>query len=76
VAVIASGTGNRFLVRHLFVSDLPVGRWRLSVTVDDKPFGTQDFDVVQAVAPLKLSSAIDLVGSLKQGTEWTNGETH
>jgi hypothetical protein len=71
-AVIASGTGSRFLVRHLFIGDLPVGRWRLTVTIDQKPFGSQEFDVVPAAAPLKISSPIDLAGSLMKGTEWTN----
>jgi len=70
--VIAFGTGSRFLIRHSFIGDLPVGRWRLTVTIDNKPFGSQEFDVVPAAAPLKVSSAIDLAGSLTKGTEWTS----
>jgi hypothetical protein len=68
---IASGDGTRFLVRHVFLSDLPVGRWHLAVTVDDKLFGSQEFEVVPAAAPLKLTSSVELMGSLTKGTEWT-----
>lgn len=70
--VIASGTGSRFLIGHSFIGDLPVGRWRLTVAIDDKPFGSQEFDVIPAAAPLKVSSPIDLAGSLTKGTEWTS----
>jgi hypothetical protein len=69
---IAVGDGTRFLVRHAFLSDLPVGRWHLAVAVDDKPFGSQEFEVVPAAAPLKLKSLVELMGSLTKGTEWTS----
>lgn len=69
--VIASGTGSRFLIRHFFIGDLPVGRWRATVTIDDKPFGSQEFEVVPASGPLKLSSPLELAGSLAKGAEWT-----
>jgi hypothetical protein len=69
---IALGDGTRFLIRHSFLSDLPVGRWRLAVAVDGKPFGSQEFDVVPAAVPLKLSSPAELMGSLTKGTEWTS----
>jgi hypothetical protein len=69
---IAAAGGTRFLMRHSFLSDLPVGLWRLTVAVDDKPFGSQDFEVVAAAAPLKLKSPVELMGSLTNGTEWTN----
>lgn len=70
--VIPFGTGSRFLVRHSFIGDLPVGHWRLTVTIDNKPFGTQDFDVVPSSAPLRISSPLDLAGSLTKGTEWNS----
>src|ERR1700694_2260798 len=57
--VIASGTGSRFLIRHSFVGDLPTGRWRLTVAIDDKPFGSQEFEVVQATVPLKMSGPVE-----------------
>ena len=69
---IAVGNGTRFLVRHSFLSDLPVGRWRLAVAVDDKPFGSQEFDVVPAAAPLKLKGPVELMGSLTRGTKWSS----
>src|SRR5438309_4876942 len=69
---IAAAGSTRFLMRHSFLSDLPTGRWRLTVAVDDKPFGSQDFEVVAAAAPLKLKSSVDLMGSMTKGTEWTN----
>jgi hypothetical protein len=70
-AIAVSG-GTRFLMRHSFLSDLPVGRWRLTVAVDGKPFGAQDFDIVPVSAPLQLKSPVELMGSLTKGTEWTN----
>lgn len=70
--VIASGTGSRFLIRHSFIGDLPVGRWNATVTVDGKPFGSQEFDVVPASAPLKVSSPLELAGSLAKGAEWSS----
>lgn len=70
--VIAVGDKTRVLLRYSFLRDLPVGPWRLTVSVDDKPFAAQSFDVVPAAAPLKLSGPIDLAGSLTKGTEWTS----
>jgi hypothetical protein len=70
--VIASGAGSRFLIRHSFVGDLPTGRWRLTVAIDDKPFGSQEFEVVPATVPLKLSGPVELIGSLTKGSEWTS----
>jgi hypothetical protein len=70
--VIASGDGTRFLVRHGFLSDLPVGQCRLALAVKDKPFGSQKCEVVPAAVPLKLTSPVELMGSLSKGTEWTS----
>jgi hypothetical protein len=70
--VIAFGAGSRFLIRHFFIGDLPVGRWRLTVAIDNKPFGSQEFEVVPATVLLKLSSPVALVGSLANGSEWTS----
>lgn len=70
--VIAAGDGTRALLRYFFQSDLPVGRWRLTVKLDGKPFASQEFSVVPAVVPLKLSGPLSLVGSLTKGSEWTS----
>jgi hypothetical protein len=72
VKAIAFGTGTRYLVRHKFLTDIPEGRWRLEVLVDDKPLGSLDFDVVPAAVPLKMKSPVELMGSLTEGTEWSN----
>jgi hypothetical protein len=69
---IAVADKSRVLLRYFFESDLPVGKWRLTVTLDDKPCGATDFDVVPAVAPLKIASPVALAGSLLPGTEWTS----
>lgn len=70
VKVAAVGDATRFLLRESFLSDIPVGRWTLTASVDDKPVGTVEITVVPAAAPLKLSSPIALAGSLAAGTEW------
>ena len=36
---IAVADKSRVLLRYFFESDLPVGKWRLIVTLDDKPYG-------------------------------------
>ncbi len=72
VQAIAFGNGTRYLVRHKFLSDVPVGRWNLAVLVDDKPLGSLEFEVVPATVPLKMKSPVELMGSLTMGTEWSN----
>ena len=63
---------SRVLLRYFFQSDLPVGQWLMTVKVDEKPFASQSFEVIPAVAPLNVASPIDLAGSLAKGTEWTS----
>jgi hypothetical protein len=70
--VIAAGDGTRALMRYFFQSDLPVGRWRLTVKLDGKPFAAQEFSVVPAAAPLQLHRPLSLAGSLTKGSEWTS----
>jgi hypothetical protein len=62
--------GTRFLMRQPFLTDIPVGRWTMTAEVDDKAVGSVEFKVVPAATALKLSSPVDLVGSLSKGTEW------
>jgi hypothetical protein len=68
VAPIATGT--RFLVRQPFLTDLPVGRWSMTASVDGKAVGTVEFKVVAPASPVKLSSPTELMGSLSEGSEW------
>jgi hypothetical protein len=67
----AVGEQTRFLLRQSYLTDLPVGRWTLTASVDDQPVGRLEVKVVPTLAPLKLVSALDLAGSMTQGTEWT-----
>jgi hypothetical protein len=63
-------SGTRILFRHSFHQDLPVGAYRLAITVDDKPWAAQEFEVVPAAAPLAVASSLAMLGSLSAGTEW------
>jgi hypothetical protein len=63
--------GARFLMRQPFLTDIPLGRWTMTAEVDDKVVGGVEFKVVPPATALKLSSPIELMGSLSKGTEWT-----
>jgi hypothetical protein len=66
---VAFGDKTRFLMRQPFLTDIPVGRWKMIAKVEDKEVGGVEFTVVPA-APPKPAAALELAGSLATGSEW------
>jgi len=56
--------GARFLMRQPFLTDIPLGRWTMTAEVDYKVVGSVEFKVVPPATALKLSSPVELMGSL------------